>query len=113
MSFKAGTYKGMDLTFGGKNHGGILIRGIQKVGGEYFDGPCNSVSEILKDRGVNEFKDLKLESWPKHDGDAFDPENGLCYLKFSPSSNPKVAVKSPRVGLTLKRYDAEKEKFWL
>ena len=34
MSFKAGTYKGMDLTFGNREkavYGGILIRAIMNV----------------------------------------------------------------------------------
>jgi hypothetical protein len=45
MSFKAGTYKGMDITFGGEGQlGGMLIRAIRDVkSGTYIDGPCNSV----------------------------------------------------------------------
>jgi hypothetical protein len=49
MSFKAGTYKGMDLTFGGeKVFGGILIRALYNIKTkQYIDGPCNTVKEIL------------------------------------------------------------------
>jgi len=73
----------MDLTFGGFKHpGGMLIRALKRVSdGIYIDGPCNSVSELLKDQGASEFKDLKLHSWPKHDGDAFDSGNGWVHLK--------------------------------
>ena len=114
MSFKAGTYKGMDLTFGGEEHfGGILIRAIMTAGGEYIDGPCNSVSALLKDRGVNEFKELNLKSWPAHDGDAFDKSNGLVHLSYSAILEKNEPVTSARVGLTLKRYDLHKEKYWL
>ena len=76
MSFKGGTYKGMDLSFGGEgNHGGILIRAVQSLTNPvtYIEGPCNTLSMILKANGVEDCRDMKLKSWPHHDGDAFDP----------------------------------------
>lgn len=57
--YKAGTYKGMDLSFGkGKDmaYGGILIRALSSLGAtngkslppnEFIEGPCNSVVRIL------------------------------------------------------------------
>jgi hypothetical protein len=51
MSFKGGSYKGMDLTFGKKGvvHGGILIRSIMDMQSkEYIEGPCNTLDRILK-----------------------------------------------------------------
>lgn len=113
MSFKCGTYKGMDITFGNKNiYGGILIRSIMDLNdGKYIEGPCNSVSKLLEIRGVKEFKELKLSSWPDHDGNVFD-EKSHWYLKFCdlnkvyPHTAPKIEMMtSARVGLTLKRYD--------
>ena len=75
-SFKAGTYKGMDLSFGSKENGvfgGILIRAIMNLKTkEYIEGPCNTVTTLLKCFGVSEFKDMNLKTWPHHDGDAFD-----------------------------------------
>ena len=66
QSFKCGTYKGMDLTFGNSKldlFGGILIRSIMNLkSGEYIEGPCNSVSTLIGLHGVKEFKDLKIES---------------------------------------------------
>ena len=83
MSFKAGTYKCMDLTFGRGNgiYGGILIRAMMNLNSkEYIEGPCNLLKTLLQARGVEECKDLKLKSWPNHDGDALDKDNGLAYL---------------------------------
>lgn len=90
MSFKAGTYKGMDISFGkmtgtGKieRYGGILLRAMLNLKtGEYIEGPCNLLTTLLAARGVKECKDLASKSWPEHDGDIFDPNNGLAYLKI-------------------------------
>lgn len=115
-SFKVGTYKGMDLTFGGEKHyGGMLIRAIMNLTTkEYIEGPCNSVSVLLNNAGVKEFKDLKLPSWPDNDGSAFDAKSPLGHLVFCGTELPhRDIVTSPRVGLTLKRYDTEKEKYLL
>jgi len=49
-SFKAGTYKGLDLAFGKeeqKVYAGILIRAIGRPG-EMIEGPCRSVDTILR-----------------------------------------------------------------
>ena len=83
MSFKSGTYKCMDLTFGkGKGvYGGILIRAMMNLNSmEYIEGPCNLLKTLLKSRGVDECRELKLKSWPTHDGDAMDSNNGFAYL---------------------------------
>ena len=68
-SFKCGSYKCMDLTFGNSEcdksivFGGILIRAIMNVkSGKYIEGPCNSISEIISLLGANEFKELKIDS---------------------------------------------------
>lgn len=50
MSFKGGTYKGMDLTFGkpGQIYGGILIRSIMNIKTRtHIEGPCNCLDAIL------------------------------------------------------------------
>ena len=113
MSFKCGTYKGMDITFGNKNiFGGILIRSIMDLNdGSYIEGPCNSVSKLLQIRGVKEFKELQLSSCPDHDECVFDQQSPwylqYCDLnKTYPHTAPKIEIlNSARVGLTLKRYD--------
>jgi hypothetical protein len=77
MSFKCGTYKGMDITFGNQDiYGGILIRSIMDLNdSKYIEGPCNSVSKLLEIRGVKEFKELSLPTWPDHDGSVFDDQS--------------------------------------
>ena len=116
MSFKSGTYKGLDLTFvniESKIYGGILIRGIMDLGSkQYVDGPCLSVNKLLGILGATDCKELKLSTWPKHDGDAFDPTNETFYLR-RPEKNMERRDLShgPRVGLTLKRADKYKETF--
>ena len=57
-TYKVGTYKGMDLSFGkDKAFGGILIRAISSLGAtggkqlppnEFIEGPCNTVNRILQ-----------------------------------------------------------------
>lgn len=52
-SYKSGTYKGLDITFGKGSiaHGGILIRAISQLDpppvNEFIEGPCNCVNKIL------------------------------------------------------------------
>lgn len=70
-SYKVGTYKGLDLSFGKGKHafGGILIRAITSVGAlngkhlppnEFMEGPCNTVTRILEHNGdkIKEVKDF-------------------------------------------------------
>ena len=58
-TYKSGTYKGMDLSFGkgDQAYGGILIRAITSVcafgckhlpPNDFIEGPCNTVNKILE-----------------------------------------------------------------
>ena len=51
-SYKSGTYKGMDMTFGvleREIYFGVLIRSIMDMEtGEFIEGPCRSVNKILE-----------------------------------------------------------------
>ena len=67
----------------------------------------------MKSIGAKECKDVGCKTWPKHDGDAFDKNNDLAYLMPASDLKQRELAKSPRVGLTLKRYDLEKEKYWM
>lgn len=58
-SYKGGTFKGLDITFGRAAHGGILIRtliegaiigpdaSIHRAGGTVIEGPCKCVDRLL------------------------------------------------------------------
>ena len=85
-SYKGGTYKGLDITFGEENvYGGMLIRAMVSVGeererenenekerekekgkesqresekGEVVEGPCNVVNRILRDTNCESIEEL-------------------------------------------------------
>lgn len=56
-TYKAGTFKGMDIIFGDKktnSYFGILLRSIQNMANdEIIEGPCNVVNRILKEYNLN------------------------------------------------------------
>jgi hypothetical protein len=54
-SFKNGTYRGMDYTFGNREENkyfGILIRSIELPDGTFVEGPCCSINALVKMFGV-------------------------------------------------------------
>lgn len=109
----------MDLTFGGGEFnpqifGGILIRALMDLKtSEYIEGPCNSISRLLRIYDAEEFKDLTIPTYTsKHDGDAFSRKS-LFRLEFTQNLQKREPVSCPRVGLTLKRPDTFKEKYWM
>lgn len=134
-AYKAGTYKGLDLSFGKgeKAFGGILIRAISSLGAtgnkhlppnEFIEGPCNSVTRILEHNSegavqLKEVKDFvvlqgfKLEALEKNSRlnltHKSEKENEPFLKHFD---NLKV-WRCPRVGLTLKRFDEPKCRFWM
>ena len=65
-TFKSGTYKCMDITYGDvktKTYFGILIRSIQNIDtNEFFCGPCISVNELLKLYNCKEFGEF-VKNW--------------------------------------------------
>lgn len=100
-TYKSGTYKGMDITFGnGKDiYGGVLIRSIMDEDDEEFiTGPCNTVNYILKQLDHCEISDLVDEM---NTLDVFDKKNPF-YLTVSADQNNDKIFSGPRVGLSLK-----------
>lgn len=91
-AYKAGSYKGLDITFGKEGAiGGILLRALMPVsvvlsngvysvsGGSkdlFIEGPCNCVNRILEettgDKGIKELVDMKEFSL-----EAFDPKSNF------------------------------------
>ena len=140
-SYKAGTYKGLDVSIGkgdGVAAGGILLRSLmpltlsetsdQKLTftnrtdkANFLEGPCNCINRILAETmpttKTGAFEIIDLVACPDFSLDIFDPNSCLHLLCDTPGRQivlPKrQMVKCPRVGLTLKRYDAEKEKYWM
>lgn len=105
-TYKAGTYKCLDITMGEKNiYFGILIRSIMNIETkEFIEGPCRSLTEILKQFGckeVKEFcdeKDLPLK--------IYDKKNNL-YLEDLEENNlhKEQIYHGPRIGLSNKYPD--------
>jgi hypothetical protein len=103
-AFKKDKWKGLDITFGSKEHnncGGILIRAIKRIdlNLELIDGPSKIVDAIFDSMGSNQFESLFNEN-----PSAFDC-NSLLRLEAFINSNNGVIFKGPRIGLSSKNPD--------
>jgi 3-methyladenine DNA glycosylase Mpg len=95
-SYKGGTYKGMDITFGNENsHCGVLIRSIYNTDTkEFIEGPCRTVNKILEEysiESINELTNNKLLS-------VLENEHDFC-LKNA-KMKEEIIYKGKRVGLS-------------
>ena len=98
-TYKSGTYKGLDMTFGNKKdqYGGILIRSIYSKDSGLICGPCNCVNYILNQFDFTESRELvnimkNLE---------INNNSNPIYLK-EVTYNEQDLFCGPRVGLSLK-----------
>ncbi|CAF0886058.1 unnamed protein product [Adineta ricciae] len=112
-SYKAGTYKGLDITFGstdGSSYGGILIRSIKNLEtNEIYEGSClvvNAILELCKSETIKDLVELKLLK----NLNVFN-RNSFIYLRPSTAIESKELIASPRVGLTLKVPSLDRERF--
>lgn len=119
-SYKGGTYKGLDITFGtiGKAYGGILIRSIENLeNGEVIEGPCRVVDKILS--CVNrksivtlvESKQFVLNVTDLKSILRLESINSSNDINLQEKEKKRMIISSPRVGLTLKRCDDFKPYF--
>lgn len=135
-SYKCASYKGLDISFGREKenlHGGILVRCLQDMDTlEFHEGPCNLINNMFKFFGdISEVKPFIEQN--KH----FSKENihrvldisDLSTLKTDEEANAMNLVEltgsltgkwarrdvysSPRVGLTLKKYEPSKEQYFM
>jgi hypothetical protein len=98
--YRGGSFKGFDLTFGGKDaFGGILIRGLEPEGGVLIDGPSLCVDHLIARTGAGDVAtlDRAIAGRP-----AWDPANPLA-LAWLDEPVPRPILKAARVGLSLKR----------
>lgn len=101
-SFRGGTYKGLDLTFGTvvgdrTSYGGILLRSIQGPSGEIIEGPCKVVDFILRNTGISTITQL-VSTYSSYPPSATDTTSVL-YLEEA-SIPPLTIFRGPRVGLS-------------
>ena len=112
-SYKSGTYKGLDITFGYKDntdvYGGILIRSIKNLDNSVFtEGSCRVVNILLETTEyttIQELVDNGLKSNTSIDG------TKLLYLEQTDTLKNKVIYQGPRVGLTLKKPSKRKYEY--
>lgn len=109
-TYKGGTYKGLDITFGYKNnknrvYGGILIRSIYDITNKtVIEGPCKVVNHIL-DKTNNKTIDCLIG-----DKDIIKINDSRLNIKYKKSDN-LIAQSGPRVGLNLRKYTKEREEY--
>lgn len=103
-SYRGGTYKGLDLTFGADDlAAGVLVRGLARDDGaeRLVDGPCVVVDHLLAYNGTHAVTELAARVG---DRDVDDPASPLA-IALREQAREVTAHASPRVGLTLKRGD--------
>lgn len=102
-SYRGGTYKGIDLTFGPAHaYGGILIRSLRDASGRVICGSSLCVDHLLAQTGHASVAAL-AEALGERTID--DPDNPLR-LSEGEGGATRAIYSSARVGLTLKRVDA-------
>ncbi|KAG0074014.1 hypothetical protein BGZ93_001828 [Podila epicladia] len=109
-SYKGGSYKGLDITFGrhGTCFGGILIRGIQLSNdptAKIIEGPCLVVDQVLKH--TNSKMIINLVDNASFSKSIFS-ETSLLRIVPTKQKIIRLLIKSPRVGLTLKKTGKER-----
>jgi hypothetical protein len=101
-SFRGGSFKGLDLTFGGDTaHGGILIRSLETAEGGLIVGPSLSVDHLLVATGMSSVAALANAIGGRS---VFDPASPLCLVDGEERGELSL-FRSARVGLSLKRHD--------
>jgi len=103
-SYRGGTYKGLDLTFGTDDlAAGVLVRSLARDDGveRIVDGPCKVVDHLLAYNGAHAVAALDARIG---DRDLDDPASPLAVTLCELAREVTVHA-SPRVGLTLKRGD--------
>jgi hypothetical protein len=103
-TYKAGTYKCMDICYGDKKtstYFGILIRSIKDLAnGQFFTGPCLCVNELLSHYSCKEFSDFDKKY-------SIDKEFTIEDQKLE---KEKIYI-GPRVGLGEKYPDYKLKKY--
>ena len=96
-TYKAGTFKGMDLTLGSKdNYCGILIRAIYDIEDDkMIEGPCKTVNELIGNHGCKNVKEFMADK-----DDPLERNNSFIYILDKPDLEEKELYKGPRIGLS-------------
>lgn len=99
-TYKAGTFKGLDITLGDKDEDvyfGILIRAIQNLDTlEIIEGPCKSVNKILEEYEVDKIIDFTN----KEIFDIFENRQNFVLLNEEDRLEIQKIASGPRIGLS-------------
>lgn len=102
-SYRGGSFKGVDLTFGGSTaFGGVLIRGLQTQDGQLIDGPSLCVDQLLaccSQRTVSALDDAIAGRY------VWDMSSPVRLVWHDQPANGTL-YRSARVGLSLKQHTA-------
>jgi hypothetical protein len=105
-TLRGGSFKGLDLTFGdGPTSGGILIRGMETPAGTLIDGPSLCVDHLLDATGADTVAALERAVGRRL---AWDEDNPLR-LQWIDMLDERPLIRSPRVGLLLKKVGSRTE----
>lgn len=98
--YRGGSFKGHDLTFGGPgSFGGVLVRGIEQIGGPLIDGPSLCVDHLLS---RTEALDVATLDDAINGRACWDPDSPLRLVWLDEMRDHKI-IKTARVGLSLKK----------
>jgi len=136
-AYKSGTYKGLDLSFGGqsdgkkkdKAYGGVLIRAIQplnqssqknekkkKTKGPIIEGSCTCVDHllsVLEEESIEKFINKNFSNQKEEPSVLAEVGSDKLFIRAATANELKElkVYQSPRVGLTLKRNLKHLERF--
>jgi hypothetical protein len=98
-AYRSGSFKGLDLTFGGDAFGGILIRSIESPDGKLIDGPSLCVDYLLAATGAKRVSALDAIIAGRV---AWNGDNPLR-VEEGRSGGHRPIFRSARIGLSLKK----------
>jgi hypothetical protein len=93
--YRGGSFKGLDLSFGGGAHAGVLFRGLETPAGTVVDGPSLLVDHILKTTGFASVAELDRHIGTRLAWDATQP---VTLVAATPVDRP--ILRTARVGLS-------------
>ena len=101
-SYRGGTYKGVDITFGDAAgaYGGWLVRSLEAPDGRVVNGSCLCVESMLEACSAASVAELDERIAGRTVDDASSP---LHLAPHAGSAEPRPLFATARVGLTLKR----------
>ena len=109
--FKAGTYKCFDLAFGDETENkyfGVLVRSIMNIStGQFYEGPCRSLTALLAEYGCTEVKEFV---GARKAIDLFANDQELC-ISFENSQKIEEIWSGPRIGLSDKYPDFKSKNY--